>query len=362
MGSGCSAGVSGPASTSDRPFAVRQVATLDEPWAMTFLPDGAALVTQRGGALKLVEPASGRVVEVGGVPTVHVGGQGGLGDVILAPPGGATPALYLSWVEAGPNGTSGAAVARATFVGGEAPRLTDVTPIWRQEPKTTGEGHYSLRLALSPDGRYLFVSSGDRQKFDPAQDLGVNLGKVLRLKLDGTPAAGNPFADRGGVSAQIWSYGHRNVLGLAFDSAGRLWASEMGPQGGDELNLIAPGANYGWPKASNGSHYGGADIPDHRDGDGFTAPAVWWNPSISPGSLMLYTGSAFPAWKGDAFLGALSGRALIRVHLDGTTAAKADQWDMGARIREVDQGPDGALWLLEDGAGGRLLRLTPPAS
>ena len=163
------------------------------------------------------------------------------------------------------------------------------------------------------------------------------------------------------MSAQIWSHGHRNPLGIAFDAQGRLWADEMGPRGGDEVNLIERGANYGWPLASNGSHYSGQDIPDHVAGDGFAAPAVWWNPSISPAGLMIYDGTAFPQWRGDAFLGALSGQALIRVDLDGTSAAKGDQWSMGARIREVEQGPDGAIWVLEDGDGGRLLRLDPAA-
>lgn len=326
---------------------------------MTFLPDGSALVTERGGALLLVDPSSGSTTAVQGVPHVAVGGQGGLGDVILTPGFAHDGRIYLSWVEPGDDGTSGAVVGRATLHTDGTPRLEAVSVLWRQEPKVTGQGHFGHRLAVSPDGRYLFVSSGERQKMQPAQDKAVNLGKILRLTPDGVAAAGNPFATRGGVAAQIWSLGHRNPLGLAFDSAGNLWSSEMGPLGGDELNLILPDRNYGWPLASNGSHYSGEDIPDHRAGDGFEAPKVWWNPSISPGSLMIYSGTLFPQWRGDAFIGALSGQALIRVDLDGTSAAKADQWDMGARIREVEQGPDGAVWLLEDGAGGRLLRLTP---
>lgn len=346
-------------SAAGRPFAVAPVATFDEPWAMTFLPDGSALVTERGGALLLVDPSSGSTTAVQGVPHVAVGGQGGLGDVILTPGFAHDGRIYLSWVEPGDDGTSGAVVGRATLHTDGTPRLEAVSVLWRQEPKVTGQGHFGHRLAVSPDGRYLFVSSGERQKMQPAQDKAVNLGKILRLTLDGVAAAGNPFATRGGVAAQIWSLGHRNPLGLAFDSAGNLWSSEMGPLGGDELNLILPDRNYGWPLASNGSHYSGEDIPDHRAGDGFEAPKVWWNPSISPGSLMIYSGTLFPQWRGDAFIGALSGQALIRVDLDGTSAAKADQWDMGARIREVEQGPDGAVWLLEDGAGARLLRLTP---
>ncbi len=340
------------------PFQTRAVAAFDEPWAMVFLPDGQALVTQRGGALLLVDPKTGAATAVTGTPQVVHDGQGGLGDVVLAPTHASDSGIYLSWVEAGAGGT-GAVVGRATLRRDGTPRLDDLAVIWRQEPKTNGSGHFGHRIAVSPDGQHLFVTSGERQKFDPAQDLGGNLGKIVRLQLDGSAAQGNPFADRGGVTAQVWSLGHRNPLGIAFDEAGNLWSSEMGPQGGDEVNLVQPGGNYGWPRASNGSHYGGADIPDHRAGDGFVAPAVWWNPSISPGSLMIYRGNAFPAWRGDAFVGALSGQALIRIDLDDTSASKGDQWPMGARIREVEQGPDGSIWLLEDGPGGRLLQLTP---
>ncbi|WP_313566965.1 PQQ-dependent sugar dehydrogenase [Mobilicoccus sp.] len=340
------------------PFAVEEVTTFDEPWAMTFLPSGEALVTERGGALTLVEVTSGEKRRVEGTPTVLHEGQGGLGDIVLGPTYTTDGTVYLSWVEATGDGRAGALVGRARLHTEGTPRLEDLRPIWRQEP-TTGRGHYSHRLAVSPDDDHLFVSSGDRQKMDPAQDTANDLGSILRLDLDGRPADGNPFGDRGGQAAEIWSYGHRNVLGLAFDADGRLWASEMGPKGGDELNLVQRGGNYGWPRASNGSHYDGKDIPDHTAGDSFVTPKVWWTPSVSPGSLLLYTGTAFPEWTGDAFLGALSGQALIRVDLDGTSAAKADQWDMGERIREVEQGLDGTLWLLTDGPRGRLLHLTP---
>lgn len=341
------------------PFAVSQVATFDEPWAMTFLPDGTALVTERGGTLYLVDPATGEKTVVEGTPQVVARGQGGLGDIVAAPTFGYDRAVYLSWVESGDQGTTGAVVGRANLSEPDAPRLERLAPIWRQAPKVEGDGHFSHRLAVSPDEQHLFASSGDRQKLDPAQDLGGNLGKILRLDLTGTPAADNPFAERGGVAAQTWTYGHRNVLGLAFDDEGNLWASEMGPRGGDELNLVQRGGNYGWPRASNGSHYDGRDIPDHTSGDGFVAPKASWTPSISPGSLMIYSGELFAPWTGDAFLGALSGQALVRVDLDGTTAQVADRFDMGERIREVEQGPDGAIWLLQDGPGGGMLRLTP---
>lgn len=327
---------------------------------MTFLPSGPALVTQRPGQLLLVDVSSGATREVAGMPSVLAEGQGGLADVIPAMDHASTGQIFLSWVEPGAaEGTSGGVVGRAILSTDESPRLRDLEVIWRQQPTVSGSGHFSLRLALDPAGQHLFVTSGERQKMAPAQDVSNTLGTVVRLTLDGAPAAGNPLADRGGPSAQIWSLGHRNPLGISFDEVGNLWSSEMGPQGGDELNLIVKGANYGWPEASNGSHYGGGDIPDHVAGDGFEAPKVFWTPSISPSSLIVYTGTAFPQWRGDAFIGALSGQALIRVDLDGTEATKGDQWGMGQRIREVEQGPDGSLWLLEDGAGGRLLKLTP---
>ena len=351
---------SGPRTAPDgRPFVVNERADLDEPWALEFLPGTDLLaITERSGRLWLYGP-DGMVEVTEGLPEVVDAGQGGLGDLVAAPTFAEDGTVLLSWVEAGQGG-SGAAVGRATLVTEGSPRLEGLTVIWRQTPKVSGNGHFSHRLAFSPDGQYLFISSGDRQKMEPAQDLSNTLGTIVRLTADGHPAPGNPFAADGSPADEIWSWGHRNPLGLAFDADGRLWASEMGPQGGDELNLIAPGMNYGWPKASNGSHYGGGEIPDHTPGDGFEAPSVWWTPSVSPGSLMIYSGDAFPDWTGDAFIGALSGQALIRVDLDGGNATKADQWDMGQRIRDVAQGPDGSIWLVEDAPGGRLLQLTPP--
>lgn len=348
-----------PADPSD-PFSFTEVTTFDEPWALAFLPDGRALVTERVGTLRLVDVSSGDKATVAGTPDVLHSGQGGLGDVILAPDFEQNRRIYLSWAESG-DGGNGAAVGRGRL-SDDGSRIEGLDVIWRQQPKVSGLGHFSHRLAFSPDGEYLFVSSGDRQKFDPAQDFSSNLGKILRLTPDGQAAPGNPFADRGEVAAQIWSYGHRNVLGLAFDADDRLWASEMGPRGGDEINLIERGKNYGWPRASNGSHYDGTDIPDHTSGDGYEAPKVSWNPSISPADLMIYSGDMFPYWKGDAFLGALSGQSLIRVDLDGTSASKGDRWNngpLGNRIRTVDQGPDGAIWVLTDGGGGQLIKLTP---
>ncbi len=345
-----------------RPFVVTDVARFSEPWALAFLPGTPWLaITERSGRLHLRDTSTGATVEVSGVPPIVDAGQGGLGDIVPGPTFASDKVVYLSWVEAGAGGT-GAAVGHATLTTEAATaRLDDLQVIWRQTPKTSGSGHFGHRLAFSPDGAYLFVTSGERQKMDPAQDLANTLGTVVRLTPGGRPAPGNPFAGRSAITDEIWTYGHRNPLGLAFDASGNLWSTEMGPEGGDELNLIRPGANYGWPRASNGSHYGGAPIPDHAGGDGFEAPKASWTPSVSPGSLLIYSGELFPAWRGDAFIGALSGQALLRVDLDGTSAAKADSWAMGQRIREVEQAPDGSIWLLEDTPGGRLLRLTPPA-
>lgn len=365
---GCSgdtaaSGALGPATREgdgDWPFAVEEVERYDEPWAMAFLPgSGDLLVTERSGVLHLRDADTGEQVEVSGVPDVVDAGQGGLGDVVPAPTYEDDGTIYLSWVEAGDGGT-GAVVGRARLeADGGAASLADLEVVWRQVPKVEGDGHFSHRIAFSPDGQHLFITSGERQQGDPAQDTSNNLGSIVRLTPDGAPAPGNPLEDRGGVSAELWSWGHRNALGIQFAPDGTLWETEMGPEGGDELNVVEPGSNYGWPEVSNGSDYGGGEIPDHAEGDGYAAPAAWWNPSISPGSLLVYDGAMFPDWRGDALIGALSGEALVHVDLDGTTAGEQQVFDLGERVRAVDEAPDGAIWLLEDEGSGRLLRLTP---
>jgi glucose/arabinose dehydrogenase len=354
----CGAATPSQSATSSgaKPFTTTEVTTFNSPWAMTFLPGSglpltsAALVTEKGGRLWLINANTGRRQEVAGVPRVHVTGQGGLADVVADPDFAGNHHIYLSFTEAGPGGTSGGAVGYGRLVLGKGqPRLENFRVIWRQSPKVSGGGQYSQRIAFAPD-RSLFISSGERQKMTPAQDPAVDLGKIIHMTREGQRIGGHHY-----------TMGHRNVLGLAFARDGRLWATEMGPQGGDEVNLIVQGRNYGWPRASYGSHYDGRPIPDDHRGQGFEEPKVWCTPSISPGSLLIYSGDLFPQWKGDALIGALSGEAFIRVDINGDQARKADQWAMGARIRAVDQGPRGEVYLLEDGPGGRLLRLEPAA-
>ncbi|KTS79264.1 glucose dehydrogenase [Pseudomonas oryzihabitans] len=342
------------------PFTATPRATLDAPWAIAFLPDGTALVTEKGGVLKHLNVQTGKAQDISGVPKVIHAGQGGLGDVILHPQYASNHLIYLSYAEAGEGGTQGAAVARAklSLKQDGSGSLSELKVIWRQTPKVTGNGHYGHRMRFGPDGK-LWITSGERQKFTPAQDMSGNLGKLIRLNDDGSVPQDNPFAKQGGVAAQVWSLGHRNPLGIAFDTQGRLWEQEMGPQGGDELNLIQRGGNYGYPEVSNGDHYGGKPIPDHDTRPEFIPPKITWTPVISPAGLMIYEGNRFPAWKGNAFIGGLSSKSLVRIELKGEEAREVERYAMGTRIRDVEEGPNGSLWVLEDGAGGRLLELQP---
>jgi glucose/arabinose dehydrogenase len=372
-GSACSgeaspggAAIAASARSIGNAFVATPVAQFSEPWAMTFLPDGRLLVTEKKGALKLLSVETGKAGDISGVPRVAYGGQGGFGDVILHPQFAGNGVVYVSFSEPGDGGVSGAAVARAKLVlesqgngDGNGGRLEDLSVIWRQVPKVSSGGHWGHRMAFGPDGK-LWVTSSERQQFTPAQDMASNLGKIVRLNDDGSVPADNPFFARGGVTSQIWSLGHRNMLGLAFARGGKLYSHEMGPRGGDELNVIEKGANYGYPIVSNGDHYNGRDIPDHPTRPEFRAPLVSWTPVISPAGFIIYSGKMFPDWAGDGFIGGLSSESLVRVEFGDGTAREAQRFDMGQRIREVEEGPDGAIWLLEDGrgGGGRLLKLT----
>ena len=345
-------------------FDIKEFGTFDEPWALAFAPGTAVLfVTERGGTLNFLDTASGKLGTVSGLPKVDYGGQGGLGDIAFLPTESSAMlgkrTIYLSWIEAGERGTRGAVAGRGTLVCDkpDACRIDGLSVMWRQDPKVEGRGHFSHRLLFTPDGQTLYLTSGERQKFTPAQDLTVNLGKVLRLNPDGSPKPGNPFADKGGVSAQIWSYGHRNLLGLGFDARGRLWEMEHGPKGGDELNIIEPGKNYGWPLVSNGDNYDNTPIPRHATRPDLTPPAISWNPVIAPGDFIFYSGKAFPQWRGQALIAGMVYPGLVRVAIEGDKAREVERIDLGHRIREIEQGPDGAIWIAEDGKGGRLRKL-----
>ncbi|MBB3106193.1 glucose/arabinose dehydrogenase [Psychrobacter luti] len=361
------------ASTEKPAFITKTVATFNEPWAMTALPTvnnepPKLLVTQKTGELLIVDTVTGTKTEIAGSPKVAYGGQGGLGDIILAPDFATSNTVYISYVEAGKNTDDnkfGAKVIKATLTGldTDTPSLQAITSIWEQFPKVKGQGHYSHRLLFSPDGQYLYISSGDRQEKTPAQDMSVNLGKIIRLHTDGSVPADNPFMNTNNdIADQFWTTGHRNVLGMAFDEKGRLWAHEMGPRGGDEFNLIEKGKNYGWPIVSNGRNYTGTDIPDHDTRPDFAAPKITWTPVISPSSMSIYDAGKyndFPAWQGNALISGLSSKALIVVSFDKNNgAAERYRYDMGERIRGV-LNVDGQVWLLEDGTKGRLLRLLP---
>ncbi|MEO1048027.1 MAG: PQQ-dependent sugar dehydrogenase [Pseudomonadota bacterium] len=345
---------------------IEDMGTFERLWAIEFIPGSETLaITERAGTLKLMKTTTGETLEVSGVPEVADGGQGGLGDIAFLESeanreDGRT--IYLSWVElGGDEETRGAVLGKGLLTCDEEAdtcAIEDLNVIWRQTPKVTGRGHFSHRIQISPDEQHLFIASGDRQKQTPAQDLDNTLGTIVRLNLDGSPAEGNPFADQGGVTSQIWSYGHRNILGMDFAPDGRLWEVEHGPAGGDELNLVTREANYGWPVRSNGDNYNGTDIPDHTADDGFTKPAIHWTPVIAPGDMIIYSGDMFGPWQGNALIAGLKTKALVRVAIDGDTATEADRYTFENRLRSVEQGPDGSLWVAEDGAEGRVLKVS----
>ena len=338
---------------------MKRIAEFNEPWALAVLADGRLLITEKSGQLILFNPRDQKKTFIKNLPKVAYGGQGGFGDIVLHPKFAQNHQIYLSYAEAGQGGY-GAVVIRADLNLDQAqPQLDNITTIWKQVPKVRGQGHYAHRVLFDGSGK-LWISSGERQKFDPAQDLTSNLGKIIRINDDGSVIVDNPFQSQGEVAKQVWSFGHRNPLGMAFDEQGQLWVVEMGPKGGDELNLIQKGKNYGYPVVSNGDHYSGLNIPDHVTRPEFEAPKLDWTPVISPSSLIFYTGQMFPKWQGKAIIGGLSSEALIIVDTTAQPAKEIQRIDMKQRIRGLQQAKDGSIWVIEDGKHADLIQLVKP--
>jgi glucose/arabinose dehydrogenase len=378
------------------PFTMTQVATFNLPWRLAFLPDGRLIVTEKVGPVWLVTQ-HGEKTPIANVPDVLYQGQGGMLGVFASPTYAKDQSIYLTYAEPNEDKSgSSLALARAKLViGGSAasPKasLEGLQVLWRDMPKGRG-GQFGAQIAFSPDSRYLYLTVGDRQRMTPAQDPNQPLGKILRLTLDGKPAPGNPMAGKTGAASvnlinpprdtelaktapvvstytfegpnlapsATWTTGHRTPYGLAFAPDGRLWEVEHGPRGGDELNLIEPGKNYGWPLVSYATNYNRVPIPSPETRPDLTKPVIYWTPIIGPGNLMFYSGAMFPQWKGSALIGGMETQTLNRITFDGKGGATAaERWSVGHRIRDVEVGPDGALWMLEDDKAGGLFRVTP---
>lgn len=331
---------------------------LEHPWGLEILPDGSMLVTERPGRLRLVGKDGRLSAPLAGVPEVVARGQGGLLDVALDPRFAENRLVYVSYSEGGPGGTAGTAVARGRL-GNRA--LEDVRVIYRQEPKVEGVNHFGSRLVFSRDGM-LFITQGERFDYsEQAQDLTSLLGKIVRIRPDGSVPGDNPFRDRRGARPEIWSYGHRNVQSAAVDGAGQLWIVEHGARGGDELNRVEAGKNYGWPEIAYGVHYSGARIGTGTAKAGMEQPVYYWDPVIAPSGMTFYTSDAFPGWKGSVLIGSLKPGGLVRLTLQNGRVAREERYlaDLDERIRDVRQAPDGSLYLLTDSARGRILRVSP---
>ena len=374
------------------PFTLTQVATFNLPWRIAFLPDGRMLITEKVGPVWLVTQ-TGEKTPIANVPAVQYGGQGGMLGVYVSPKYATDKSVYLTYSEPQAVGGSSLALAKAQLtIGQGTASLDNLQVIWRDGAGGRG-GQFGAAIAFSPDGNYLFLTVGDRQRFTPAQDPNQPLGKILRLTLDGKPAAGNPQAGKVGAAsygvidppstteaaktatplrtytypgqnltpAETWATGFRTPYGLAFAPDGRLWEVEHGPRGGDELNLIEPGKNYGWPEVSYGVNYSGVPIPSHDTRPEFQKPAIYWVPVIAPGNLMFYKGSMFPQWNGSALISGMASRSITRVTFDGKGGATAvERFDMGKNVRDIEVASDGALWILENsGATSGLYRATP---
>ncbi|MFN3892790.1 MAG: PQQ-dependent sugar dehydrogenase [Beijerinckiaceae bacterium] len=359
-GAGASAQETRTVETQAGRMSVETIAAgLENPWGLAFLPDGRMLVTEKPGRLRIVT-RSGQVSNpVSNVPRVAARGQGGLLDVAVSPDFARDRTVFLSYAEAGDGGTAGTALARGRLASDGA--LDDVRVIFRQTPKVDGGQHFGSRIAFARDGA-IFLTTGDRGKFDPAQDVSNTIGVILRLNGDGSAVKDNPFAGRQGARPEIFSYGHRNIQGAAIHPrTGALWVHEMGPRGGDEINVIAAGRNYGWPLVSWGSHYSGAAIAKPSTRPDLTDAIHQWTPSIAPSGMAFYEAGLIPKWRGSLLAGALAGRMLVRVTLDGEKVAGEERIPLNARIRDVKVGPDGAVYLLTDASKGSVLRLAPAA-
>ncbi len=375
------------------PFKLTPAAsTFELPWRIAFLPDGRMLVTEKVGPIWLVSAQGEKIAALANTPAVYWQGQNGMLGIYLSPTYAADQSVYLTYAEPGDYG-GGLALARAKLnVSAATPRLEKYEVLWHQMPKGKG-GQEGGQVAFSPDGQYLFLSVGDRQRMTPAQDPNQPVGKILRLTLDGKPAPGNPNFGKTGAStislidppadteaaktakpvstytfpaenltpSETWSSGHRTPYGMAFSPAGELWEVEHGPRGGDELNLIEKGKNYGWPLVSFSQNYNGVPIANPDTRIDLAKPVIYWTPVIAPGSLMFYTGKKmFPQWDGNGLLGGMGTKSLNRIIFDGHGGAKtAERWDVGYRVRDVEQAPDGSLWLLEDAMPGALIHVTP---
>ncbi|WP_029009349.1 PQQ-dependent sugar dehydrogenase [Azospirillum halopraeferens] len=338
------------------PIRVETVARgLENPWGMAFLPDGRMLVTERPGRLRVVT-ADGAVSEpLAGVPEVFARSQGGLLDVALHPDFASNRMVYVSYAEPGPDGAS-TAVARGRLT---ETALEGVEVIFRMEPKVEGGNHFGSRLVFAPDGN-LFVTLGERAKFDPAQDLSNHMGTIVRITPDGAVPPDNPFVGQDGALPEIWSYGHRNIQAAAIEpGTGALWEVEHGPRGGDELNRVVRGGNYGWPLVSWGNHYTGGAIDDPPTRPDLLSPAFYWESAIAPSGMTFYTGDRFPDWRGNVLVGGLRGQTIVRVAIEGEDAREVERLAMGVRIRDVVEGPDGAVYALSDEDNGAVLRLVP---
>jgi glucose/arabinose dehydrogenase len=352
-----------PAVQTRTPIAVTQLAVgLDKPWAIAFLPDRRMLVTEKPSGRLLIVTSSGSKTEVTGLPAVDGRGQGGLLDVELAPDYAESARIYWSYYEPR-DGGNGLAVARARLVLDAKPRVEGVEVIFRMQPTFDSDKHAGGRLVFTPDGK-LFIVLGERSDVAgrvQARDLGSHFGKIVRVLPDGSVPEDNPYVGRSGARPEIWTSGHRNILSAALDAQNRLWIVEMGPRGGDELNLVEKGKDYGWPTIGYGEEYSGARIHDATQAQGLEQPVYYWDPVISPSGLTIYSGELFPEWKGNFFIGGLSSTALVRLVLKDDRVVGEERLlrDRGARIREVVQGPDGALYVLTDERDGKLLKLTP---